>query len=184
MPANMDLETAILGPLVPGRDCARCAACCDVLKIDAPDLQKPADTPCIHCSGHGCAIHAIRPGICREWFCGWRRIATMPDAARPDLCGLMVSLDFVREPRNCLEGIAIVVRSLTGSAAFGSAMAADIIDQLCDQLVPVWLTDGSRKVLIHPESDVAHLVISGEAPPAHLRDEVAAWRSRYGMFCP
>ena len=178
----MDLETTIFGPLVPGRECGACTVCCDVLKVDTPDLRKPAGTRCIHLGDDGCGIHAVRPEICRTWFCGWRRAETMPDAARPDLSGLLVSLDFVREPRNCFEGVSIVVRSLTGSAAFGSAAAADLIDGLCDQMVPVWIHDGAKKVLVHPEDDVANLVLSGDAPPAHLRDEVAAWRRLYGMF--
>jgi len=182
MPTNVDLEATLLGPIVAGRDCAGCGACCDVLKVDTTELQKPADTACAHRSSQGCAIHAVRPPICRTWFCGWRRIAAMPDAARPDLCGLMVSLDFVQEPRNCFEGVSILVRSFAGKAAFDSAMAERIIDLLCDQLVPVWLSDGSKKMLIHPESDVAALVISGEAAPEELRDEVAAWRARFGMF--
>lgn len=182
MPANLDLETAIFGPLVPGRDCGDCVACCEILKIDTPDLRKQAGTPCIHLTDHGCSIHAERPDICRAWFCGWRRMEAAPDAARPDLCGLMVSLDFAREPRNCFEGVAIVVRSLTDSSAFGSALAEDLIDGLCDQLVPVWLNDGARKVLVHPDDQVAALVLSGEAPPADLRDEVAAWRRQYAQF--
>jgi hypothetical protein len=37
-------------------------------------------------------------------------------------------------------------------------------------------------MLMHPEPDVASLVISGEPVPPHLRDEVAAWREHYGMF--
>jgi hypothetical protein len=48
----------------------------------------------------------------------WRRVEALPDAARPDLSGLLVSLDFVREPRNCFEGVSITVRSLTGRVAF------------------------------------------------------------------
>jgi hypothetical protein len=184
MPVNIDLESTLLGPLVAGRACGDCTACCDVLKVDTPDFQKPAGTPCVHLSTCGCAIHAVRPDICRTWFCGWRRIDAMPDAARPDLCGLMVSLDFVREPRNCFEGVSIVVRSRNGRSAFESDIAEAILDRLCDRWVPVWLNDGSQKVLIHPEADVAHLVMSGEPAPAHLRDEVAAWRSRFGMFHP
>lgn len=180
----MDLEAAIFGPLLAGRSCGDCTVCCDALKIDASDFQKAAGTPCVHSTSHGCAIHAVRPDVCRAWFCAWRRVETMPETARPDLCGLMVSLDFVREPRNCFEGVSIVVRSLIGQAAFESAAAESIIDRLCDQLVPVWLHDGSRKVLVHPESDVAHFVISKEVPPAHLRDEVEAWHARYGMFAP
>jgi hypothetical protein len=182
MPDAIDLEDTLLGPVMPGRDCGGCAVCCDILKIDTPDLRKPAGISCIHRSAEGCAIHPARPDICRAWFCGWRRIADMPDAARPDRSGLMVSLDFVREPRNCLEGVAIVVRSVAGREAFASDLAEDILDRLCDRLVPVWLHDGAQKVLVHPEADVAHHVLSGEPAPAHLEEEVAAWRARYGMF--
>jgi hypothetical protein len=61
-------------------------------------------------------------------------------------------------------------------------MAATILDSLCDQLVPVWFSDGARKMLMHPDNEVASLVLSGDAAPAHLQDEVAAWRERYGVF--
>lgn len=182
MASSMDLEAAIFGPLVADRECGDCTVCCDVLKIDTPDLQKSADTRCTHLGAHGCAIHAVRPSICRAWFCGWRRSAAMPDTARPDRSGLLVSLDFVREPRNLFEGVSIVVRSLTGSAAFGTAAAGAMIDGLCRGMVPVWIRDGAKKVLVHPEDDVAGLVLSGEPAPADLREEVAAWRRLYGVF--
>ncbi|MBB5985878.1 hypothetical protein HNP60_001852 [Sphingobium sp. B1D3A] len=106
----------------------------------------------------------------------------MPDDARPDRSGLLVSLNFVREPRNCLEGVSINVRKLDGSDAIENGMAKAILDSLCDRLVPVWFSDGSRKMLMHPETDVARLVISGDPAPAHLEDEVAAWRERYAAF--
>ena len=106
----------------------------------------------------------------------------MPDEARPDRSGLLVSLNFEREPRNCFEGVSIHVRALAGSDAIENGMAATILDSLCDQLIPVWFSDGSQKMLMHPEDDVAHLVLSGEPAPAHLQDEVAAWRERYGVF--
>lgn len=106
----------------------------------------------------------------------------MPDEARPDQSGILVSLDFVREPRNCFEGVSIIVRTLAGSDAIESGMAETILDSLCDRLVPVWFSDGSKKMLMHPDNDVAGLVISGDPAPAHLRDEVAAWRGRYGVF--
>ena len=106
----------------------------------------------------------------------------MPDDARPDRSGLLVSLNFVREARNCLEGISINVRSLVGSDAMESGMAATILDSVCDRLVAVWFSDGSKKMLMHPENDVALLVISGDPAPPHLKDEVAAWRERYGVL--
>ena len=106
----------------------------------------------------------------------------MPEEARPDRSGLLVSLNFEREPRNCFEGVSINVRALAGSDAMEKGMAATILDSLCDRLIPVWFSDGSKKMLMHPENDVARFVISGEAAPVHLQDEVAAWRERYGMF--
>lgn len=177
-----DLETALLGPVLADRTCGDCVACCTVLNVDTPDFKKPAGTPCIHLSGQGCGIHAVRPHICRTWFCAWRRVAALPDEARPDRSGLLVSINFVREPRNCLEGVSINVRALAGSNAIETGMAQTVLDILCDQLVPVWFSDGSRKMLMHPEDDVARLVISGEPAPAHLADEVAAWRERYAVF--
>lgn len=180
--AAVDLETTLLGPVLADRGCGDCTACCTVLTVDTPDFKKPPETPCIHLSAHGCGIHAVRPDICRTWFCVWRRIAELPDWARPDRSGLLVSLNFVKEPRNCLEGVSINIRAIEGGGSIDKAMASAILDVLCDRLIPVWFSDGSRKMLMHPENDVATLVISGGPAPAHLRAEVAAWRERYGMF--
>jgi len=177
-----DIETRLLGPVLADRACGDCTACCIALTVDTPDFSKPAGTPCRHLTSEGCGIHAVRPHICRTWFCAWRRVAAMPDNARPDRSGLLVSLNFVREPRNCFEGVSINVRLLPGSAALDNGMAATILDVLCDRLVPVWFSDGSRKMLMHPDAEVAGLVLSGEDAPAHLRDEVAAWRRNYGVF--
>lgn len=182
MAVDVDLETKLLGPVLQDRGCGDCTVCCTVLTVDAPDLVKPAGTPCVHLTPRGCGIHAVRPGICRTWFCAWRRVAALPDEARPDLSGLLVSLNFVREPQNCLEGVSINVRLLAGSTAIENGMAATVLDQLCDQLIPVWFSNGSKKMLMHPADDIARFVISGDPAPADLRDDVAAWRERYGGF--
>lgn len=179
---SADVETELLGPVLPDRECGDCTECCTVLTVDTPDFKKPAGTPCVNLTARGCSIHAVRPTICRTWFCGWRRVAGLPEEARPDRSGLLVSLNFVREPQNCFEGVSINVRLLEGSDALANGMAATVLDSLCDQLVPVWFSDGSKKMLMHPENDVAGFVLSGDAAPAHLQDEVAAWRRRYGMF--
>jgi len=184
MRAETDLETTLLGPVLANRACGECTACCTELTVDTPEFAKRPGTPCVHLADHGCAIHAVRPRICRTWFCAWRRVASMPDDARPDRSGLLVSLNFVREPQNCLEGVSIHVRTLGDSDAIANGMAAAVLDSLCDQLIPVWFSDGSRKMLMHPDDAVARLVISGGSAPAHLQDEVAAWRERYGVFAP
>ena len=182
MHTGTDLETTLLGPVLADRACGDCVACCTVLTVDTPDFRKPPGTPCIHLTSRGCGIHAVRPHICRTWFCAWRRVSAMPDEARPDRSGVLVSLNFEQAPRNCFEGISINVRLLAGSQAIENGMAATILDSLCDQLIPVWFSDGSKKMLMHPDNDVARLVLSGEAAPAHLQDEVAAWREHYGVF--
>ncbi|BCA59250.1 hypothetical protein HMP06_2019 [Sphingomonas sp. HMP6] len=177
-----ELETMLLGPVLPERDCGDCTVCCTVLTVNTPDFAKPAGVACVHLTDGGCSIHAVRPHICRTWFCAWRRLASLPDEARPDRSGLLVSLAFVPEPQNCFEGVAITVRALDGSDAIASGMAATVLDSVCDQLVPVWFSDGSKKMLMHPEDAIARLVLSGEPAPDELQDEVAAWRERYGMF--
>lgn len=182
MHTETDVETMLLGPVLADRACGDCTACCTALTVDTPDFSKPAGTSCANLGAGGCRIHAVRPLLCRAWFCAWRRIATMPDAARPDRSGLLVSLNFVQAPQNCFEGVSINVRALAGSEAIENGMAAVVLDSLCDQLVPVWFSDGSKKMLMHPDSDVARLVISGDPAPAHLQDEVAAWRERYSVF--
>ncbi|WP_242138875.1 YkgJ family cysteine cluster protein [Sphingomonas sp. TREG-RG-20F-R18-01] len=179
-----DVETTLLGPVLADRSCGDCTACCTVLTIDTPDLKKPAGQPCENLFEGGCRIHAERPHICRTWFCAWRRVATMPEDARPDRSGLLVSLNFVRAPQNCFEGVSINIRVLAGSEAIENGMAAVVLDSLCDQLIPVWFSDGSSKMLLHPDDDVARLVLSGDPAPPHLEDEVSAWRERYGVFMP
>ncbi|MFN3820139.1 YkgJ family cysteine cluster protein [Blastomonas sp.] len=182
MSTPKDLETILLGPVLPERDCGACTVCCTVLTVDTPDLKKPAGTPCAMLTAQGCSIHAVRPTICRTWFCAWRRVEQMPDDARPDRSGLLASVNYVREPRNPLEAVSINVRALPGADAPSREMTQAILDSLCDRLVAVWYSDGSRKMLLHPENDVAQLVLSGEPPPPHLAEEVAAWRERYGVF--
>ncbi|WP_311271117.1 YkgJ family cysteine cluster protein [Sphingobium sp. WCS2017Hpa-17] len=182
MHGENDLEAALLGPVLSDRTCGDCTVCCTILTVDTPDFKKQAGTPCAHLSGQGCGIHAVRPHICRTWYCAWRRIAGMSEESRPDRSGILVSLDFVREPRNCFEGVSIMVRLLPGSKAIENGMAGAILDILCDRLVPVWFTDGSKKMLMHPENSVASLVLSGGTAPAHLRAEVIAWRERYADF--
>lgn len=182
MATQTDLETLLLGPVLPDRSCGGCTACCVVLTVNTPDLKKPAGTPCPQLTGNGCSIHDVRPHICRTWFCAWRRVAEMPEEARPDRSGLLASVNFVREPRNCLEAVSINVRTLEPDKAIDSDMARLVLDSLCDRLVAIWFSDGSRKMLMHPETDVARLVISGDAAPPHLAEEVAAWRERYDVF--
>lgn len=181
-PSEPDIETMLLGPVLPERDCGDCTACCTHLTVNSPDFAKPAGIACSHLTPGGCGIHAVRPHICRTWFCVWRRRADLSDAARPDRSGLLVSLNFVGQPQNCLEAVSINIRMLPGSDAIRNGLAAATLDRLCRDLVPVWFSDGEEKMLMHPSADVARHVLSDTPPPAALAPEVAAWRERYAPF--
>jgi hypothetical protein len=79
---------------VPGRDCGDCTICCEYLKVDIPELQKPAGTRCPNCiAGKGCAIYQTRPQLCRDWLCGWRVASAFGDEWRPDLSGVLVEFE-------------------------------------------------------------------------------------------
>ena len=78
--------------LVPARECGECAVCCVVLNVDTPEFQKMPGKPCAHLceGGSGCAIHATRFPVCRAYHCGWRYLAPLGDAWRPDRSGVLV----------------------------------------------------------------------------------------------
>jgi hypothetical protein len=80
--------------LVPGRACGDCTACCTVMAIDQPDIQKEAGVPCRHCR-NGCAIYDTRPGLCRDFHCGWRQLPILDENWRPDRSGVFVEIESI-----------------------------------------------------------------------------------------
>ena len=78
--------------LVSGRECGGCTVCCKALKIDVPELKKLAGVLCRHCTGVGCGIYETRPPVCKEWYCGWRRLPDLDDQWRPDRCGVLIDV--------------------------------------------------------------------------------------------
>lgn len=79
--------------LVAGRECGGCTVCCKTLKINVPELKKLAAVLCEHCTaGVGCRIYEARPSVCKGWYCGWRRLAYLDEAWRPDRCGVLIDI--------------------------------------------------------------------------------------------
>jgi hypothetical protein len=78
--------------LVPGRDCDGCTECCHALSIDAPTLTKPNGINCPNNCGSGCTVYAVRPNVCRDWYCAWRMSETLGDEWRPDRSGFIVEI--------------------------------------------------------------------------------------------
>jgi hypothetical protein len=69
--------------LVPGRDCGECSLCCKVMQVD--EFDKPQGVWCRYCAPGrgGCTIHATRPQVCRQFFCGWLRDPEVGPEWRP-----------------------------------------------------------------------------------------------------
>jgi hypothetical protein len=78
--------------LVPGRACGECTACCSVMAIDKPDIQKAAGVLCRYCK-NGCTIYESRPQVCRSFHCGWRQLPVLDDNWRPDRSGVFVEVE-------------------------------------------------------------------------------------------
>lgn len=80
-------------PLVPGRECGDCNVCCIALTIDDPALRKVQGVRCGNAQpDNRCVVYANRPGTCRTFYCGWRRLKWVRVSLRPDLAGILVRL--------------------------------------------------------------------------------------------
>jgi hypothetical protein len=74
-----------------GRDCAGCTACCSFAPIRTEELQKPANTPCLHCAqGHGCTVYDVRPQVCRGFYCGWFFLPELGPQWHPERSGVVI----------------------------------------------------------------------------------------------
>lgn len=80
--------------ILAARTCGKCTACCRFLPIAEPTLSKPMGVLCQHCKpGQGCTVYELRPGACRGWNCGWRKLPNLGPAWRPDKSGIMLRMD-------------------------------------------------------------------------------------------
>jgi hypothetical protein len=62
------------------------------MAIDKPEIQKEAGVTCRHCRG-GCTIKDHWPPLCRDYFCGWRRLKIMDESWRPDRSGVLAEVE-------------------------------------------------------------------------------------------
>jgi hypothetical protein len=174
----ISFEERLFGPLVPGRECGACTACCFEITIDDPVLAKSPRTLCTHCTAQGCAIYAERPMDCRRWFCAWRRVACLPDHLSPDKCGLMATVVENAEAENPLARLYIVVQWLNDQPIVQSAAADELLAALRRYALPVWVGSGDRMALHFPRQEIALHLMNDTTPPAETAAEVEAWRTR------
>jgi hypothetical protein len=177
------IHDIILGAAKPERPCGDCVACCKVLNIDEPDMVKPADQMCMHCTGKGCGIYDSRPNVCRVWDCAWRRIESMPLSTRPDQLGVVFTIDRQGEPLTPFDRLYFVGRAVEGPEALGKPEVTDIGVMLAAGPLPVFISwEGERQMMVpRPALAAAILDPEGGHDPA-LVEEGRAWMTKFEPF--
>jgi hypothetical protein len=153
------IHDIVLGPAIPDRACGDCVACCQVLDIDEPELVKPADQMCEHCSGEGCSIHESRPQLCRDWDCVWRRIVSMPLETRPDHLGVLWTIDRQAHPRTTFDRLYVVARAVDEPEALKTGPNTDIAAMMAHGPLPIFAAWGDQRRLIYPRAELAEAIL-------------------------
>lgn len=176
------IHDLVLGPAIPARGCDGCVACCQVLNIDEPDMVKPADQLCMHCTGQGCAIYGGRPEVCRSWDCIWRRIDSMPLETRPDQLGVLFTIDRQAEPQTPFDRLYFVGRSLSQPEALHKQAALDVAAMLAHGPLPIFFSWADQRQMIYPRAELAAAILDPEG--AHTPSLVEEGRAFMAKFEP
>ena len=73
-----------------GRQCGTCTLCCKMLTV--PEFGNVSGEWCPHCvKAKGCAIHAIRPDVCRAFQCGYILSPRLGEHWRPSRSKLVIA---------------------------------------------------------------------------------------------
>ncbi len=115
------MPNEVLPTVLPGRECADCHVCCQVLTVDSPEFRKHGGCLCPHArEDASCGIYPDRFPICREFECGWRIFKWVRLSLRPDQSGVLIS-KFQDHAQGAREGIIINLLSEAALEADGLA---------------------------------------------------------------
>ena len=124
------MQQAGVEAVLAARTCGKCTACCRFLPIVEPTLTKPTGVLCQHCKpNRGCTVYELRPGACRGWNCGWRKLPNLAPSWRPDKSGIMLRMDgdpFVDGVTVSLIGGAPALRNKQLAPLIGAWVGAGI----------------------------------------------------------
>lgn len=97
-------------PVIEGRSCEGCTACCEFPPIRTEKLQKPANTLCPHCAeGQGCTVYDVRPDVCRGFYCGWFFLPELTPDWHPAESGVVIRSEHFEE-----NTITLLILHLSG----------------------------------------------------------------------
>jgi hypothetical protein len=174
------------GPhLVADRQCGACDVCCRIYEIDAPGVKKEPGVLCPHHTGKGCGIYATRPGMCRDFFCLWRRVERFSDALRPDRCRVLFRSIRIEEPRIIFESYSIIAQAITPDpAVFEHEPVKGALELLAQEgRVPIWTSLCGVKSLFYPDFPFMDAILRPvETPWQTLVPRAFAWLQQYEMI--
>ena len=177
------IHDLVLGPAIPARACGDCVACCQVLNIDEPDMVKPADQLCMHCTGVGCGVYDSRPQVCRSWDCVWRRIDSMPLQTRPDHLGVLWTIDRQAEPQTPFDRLYFVARAVSAPEALHKSATLDVAAMLAHGPLPIFACWGDERRMIFPRAELAAAILDPEGGHASiLVEEGRAFMAKFEPF--
>ncbi len=126
-------------PLVPGRECGTCNACCTALTVNDGGLFKPQGIPCPNLTQAGlCGIYEDRPSDCAAFYCGYRRLKWVKDTLRPDQSGVLVVIGYIN-PAKWEVGVSITLlteQALDAPGLLQTVASAIAIGMPLDLIVP------------------------------------------------
>ena len=168
------------------RQCGPCTACCTELQIEAPELHKKAGTRCPHLTT-GCGIYETRPGVCREFLCGWRLFAELSDDWRPDISGVLMMRKAPGELPPAWQSAAFGIQLVIvggETAILHPGFAAYVVQQLREG-VPLSMSAGSPATMLNEHMDAGPV----EDARARLLEiyhllHAARWRAKPLMLLP
>ena len=172
-----------IGDALAKRSCGGCVECCIAMNVDTPELRKEQGVPCRHLASGGCGIYQTRPTICREWFCVWRFLPELPEAARPDRCGVMFTYEFAPDAtapfaQHYIQAVAL--HSLDAFAHPDTQSALAIL--IADEAMPVWLAFGGRKTMAFPDTALADALLHpGTTAHTHLLEKAVELRQKWKL---
>jgi hypothetical protein len=169
--------------IVPGRECGACVKCCEVLRVEHPELRKPAGILCSHNTGTGCGIYETRPSVCRSWYCLWRRISAMPERARPDQLGIIFTVEGNDASANPFEHLYVAARAVTSPADLETPDALTAFAMFIREgSLPLWVGFGRELRLRYPDERLVDAILHpSETVWQHLVPKALAWRKRWAM---
>lgn len=167
--------------LVEGRSCGPCIGCCSIYQI--PALQKPKYTLCKHCTGASCSIYDSRPDECRKFFCLWRRIATMPEEARPDKIGIVFTYEIYDPPPTPFRARYIIGRAISDPTVFEQPLGRAAVNMFIREgSLPVFIAHPLETKMVYPDPAFSDAILNPTTTQhVALVPAALAWRKQYGM---